>query len=95
MILRAPTCYSRDIQRPAQMRPAKIIDGPLPQSALLRIHFLPLCLQRTVSGFDSHQSYGGCPFFQGVGRHGPTTHLIINYQIKANDPLNICMYVNV
>ncbi len=37
MTLRAPTCYSRDTQRPAQMHPAKIIDGPLPQSALLRI----------------------------------------------------------
>lgn len=42
MTLRAPTRYSRDIQRPAQMPPAKIIDGPSPQSALLRIELLLL-----------------------------------------------------
>lgn len=74
MTLRAPTCYSRDTQRPAQMRPAKIIDGPLPQSALLRIHFLPLCLQHTVTGFDCHQSYGGCLFFSK--RFGGMDHLL-------------------
>lgn len=68
MTLRAPTCCNRDTQRPAQMRPAKIIDGPSPQSALLRIHILPLCRHSTVSGFECLPVLWRKPFiFKGLG----------------------------